>query len=119
MSKDEALSILEDIKENVNTCCAITMDPDDVLELIDKLENYINNVSRYLMWNREKLNKCVLHALRVPCMANSFVDLLKTDHIGKRRTVVFTRELGRTYYTSLSKGEPGRNKSRGDAWLAR
>ena len=44
MSKDEALSILEDIKENVNTCCAITMEPDEVLELIDKLENYINNV---------------------------------------------------------------------------
>ena len=44
VSKEEALSILEDIKENVNTCCAITMDPDEVLELIDKLENYINNV---------------------------------------------------------------------------
>lgn len=44
VSKDEALSILEDIKENVNTCCAITMEPDEVLELIDKLENYINNV---------------------------------------------------------------------------
>jgi len=42
VSKDEALLILEEIKENVNTCCAITMEPDEVLVLIDKLENYIN-----------------------------------------------------------------------------
>ncbi|MDB9847597.1 hypothetical protein OAC50_00260 [bacterium] len=44
MTKDEALSILEDIKDNINVCCAITMEPDEVLVLIDKLENYINNV---------------------------------------------------------------------------
>jgi hypothetical protein len=43
VSKDEALSILEDIKENVNTCCAITMEPDEVLVLIDKLEKYLND----------------------------------------------------------------------------
>jgi len=42
MNKDEALQILEEIKENVNVCCAVTMEPEDVLELIDKLENYIN-----------------------------------------------------------------------------
>lgn len=42
MDKQEALRILEEIKENVNTCCAITMEPDEVLELIDKLESYIN-----------------------------------------------------------------------------
>ena len=42
MDKQEALIILEQIKENVNTCCAITMEPDEVLELIDKLESYIN-----------------------------------------------------------------------------
>ena len=42
MGKQEALRILEQIKENVNTCCAITMEPDEVLELIDKLESYIN-----------------------------------------------------------------------------
>ncbi len=41
MNSKEALSILEEIKENVNTCCAITMDPDDVLDLIEKLENYL------------------------------------------------------------------------------
>ena len=41
MNKEEALSILNDIKENVNICCAITMEPDEVLDLIDKLEIYI------------------------------------------------------------------------------
>ena len=32
-----------DIKENVNTCCAITMEPDEVLELIEKLKKHIEN----------------------------------------------------------------------------
>ena len=43
MDKEEALQILEEIKENVNVCCAITMEPEDVLDLIEKLESYINN----------------------------------------------------------------------------
>jgi len=43
VSKEEALEILEEVKENVNTCCAITMEPDEVLELINKLEKYIKN----------------------------------------------------------------------------
>mgnify|MGYP003652268455 FL=1 len=43
MDKSEALRILDDIEENVNTCCAITMDPDEVLVLIDKLKSYIEN----------------------------------------------------------------------------
>jgi hypothetical protein len=42
VDKQEALRILEEIKENVNVCCAITMEPDEVLELLDKIENYIN-----------------------------------------------------------------------------
>ena len=42
MDKQEALRILEEIKENINVCCAITMEPDEVLELVDKLEEYIN-----------------------------------------------------------------------------
>ena len=41
MDKEEALQILEEIKENVNVCCAVTMEPEDVLELIDKLESFI------------------------------------------------------------------------------
>ena len=43
MSKEEALDILEEIKENVNVCCAITMEPDEVLDLIEKLEEYLRN----------------------------------------------------------------------------
>ena len=43
MDKEEELSILEEIKENVSVCCAITMEPDEVLELIDKLEEYLEN----------------------------------------------------------------------------
>ena len=43
MSREEALEIIEEIKENVNICCAITMEPDEVLVLIDKLESYIEN----------------------------------------------------------------------------
>ena len=43
MSKEEALEILEEIEENVGTCCAITMEPDEVLILIDKLKEYIKN----------------------------------------------------------------------------
>jgi len=42
MSKEEALLILEEVEENINTCCAITMEPDDVLVLIDKLKTFIN-----------------------------------------------------------------------------
>ena len=42
MNKDEALQVLEEIKENVNVCCAVTMEPEDILELIEKLESYIN-----------------------------------------------------------------------------
>tara|TARA_B100000900_G_scaffold304778_1_gene263397 strand:+ start:110 stop:247 length:138 start_codon:yes stop_codon:yes gene_type:complete len=41
VSKEEALDILEEVKDNVNVCCAITMEPDEVLELIEKLEEFI------------------------------------------------------------------------------
>lgn len=41
MDKQEALRILEEIEENVNVCCAITMEPDDVLVMIDKLKEYL------------------------------------------------------------------------------
>jgi len=43
VSKEEALEILEEIKENINTCCAITMEPDEVLDLIEKIEEFIKN----------------------------------------------------------------------------
>ena len=31
------------IEENINVCCAITMEPDEVLVLVDKLKSYIEN----------------------------------------------------------------------------
>ena len=37
----KALEILEEIEENVGVCCAITMEPDEVLELIDKLKEIL------------------------------------------------------------------------------
>jgi|TARA_B110000196_G_C20505688_1_gene368847 hypothetical protein len=43
MSKEEAIEVLEEIAENVNVCCAITMEPDEVLVLIDKLKKYLEN----------------------------------------------------------------------------
>jgi hypothetical protein len=45
MTKEEALEILEEVEENVNTCCAITMEPDEVLVLLDKLKSYINGTT--------------------------------------------------------------------------
>ena len=42
MTHQEALEILEEIEENVSICCAVTMEPDEVLELIDKLKNFLN-----------------------------------------------------------------------------
>ena len=41
--KQEALDLLNEIEENVNICCAITMDPEEVQEMIDKLRNILEN----------------------------------------------------------------------------
>ena len=41
----EALKILEEIEENVSICCAVTMEPDEVLDLIDKLKKFLNEKS--------------------------------------------------------------------------
>ena len=38
---NKALKILEKIEENVGVCCAVTMEPDEVLELIDKLKEIL------------------------------------------------------------------------------
>ena len=37
----EALKLLEQIEEQVNTCCAVTMYPEDVIELIKKLRQIL------------------------------------------------------------------------------
>jgi len=42
--KDKALELLEKIEENVSVCCAITMEPDMVLELIEQLKEEINKL---------------------------------------------------------------------------
>jgi hypothetical protein len=39
--KEEALELLEEIRENVGICCAVTMEPDEVEDLIDKLKSLI------------------------------------------------------------------------------
>ena len=36
--KEEALELLEEIRSNVSICCAVTMEPDEVEDLIDKLK---------------------------------------------------------------------------------
>ena len=43
----EVLKILDDIEEQVNTCCAITMFPEDVIELIEKLREILKNGEKY------------------------------------------------------------------------
>ena len=48
----EALEILDQIEEQVNTCCAITMYPEDVVELIDKLKVILEGYD-----NKNKSNK--------------------------------------------------------------
>jgi|TARA_R110000824_G_scaffold50867_2_gene141750 hypothetical protein len=42
VDKQEALRILGEIEDNINVCCAITMEPDEVLVLIDRIKSYIN-----------------------------------------------------------------------------
>ena len=41
---DEALLLLDEIEENVNICCAITMDPEEVQEMIDNLRTIIERL---------------------------------------------------------------------------
>ena len=43
MTLKEIYAILKEIEDQVeDTCCAVTMDPDDVLNLIDKLRKFLN-----------------------------------------------------------------------------
>jgi 3-deoxy-D-arabino-heptulosonate 7-phosphate (DAHP) synthase class II len=39
---NKAIEILNTIEENINICCAVTMEPDEVLELVDKLRKFLN-----------------------------------------------------------------------------
>ena len=42
--KEDALKILSKIEENVEICCAITMEPDTVIELIEQLRKIIKEL---------------------------------------------------------------------------
>ena len=42
--KDKALELLEQIEENVSVCCAITMEPEEVLAMIEQLREEISNL---------------------------------------------------------------------------
>ena len=41
---NKALEVLDEIEENTNTCCAITVDPDDVSVLISDLRTIIEKL---------------------------------------------------------------------------
>ena len=41
---NKALELLDEIEENTDTCCAITMDPEDVSVLINKLRTIIEKL---------------------------------------------------------------------------
>jgi hypothetical protein len=41
---EEALKILDEIESNVGICCAITMDPEEVEDLIYKLREIIKTL---------------------------------------------------------------------------
>ena len=43
--KTKALELLEQIEENVSVCCAITMEPEEVLEMIEELRIEIKKLS--------------------------------------------------------------------------
>ena len=43
---EEALKILDEIEENIATCCAVTMEPDDVYELLNKLREIIKDIGK-------------------------------------------------------------------------
>ena len=43
---EEALELLDEISEHVGTCCAITMEPDEVLDMINQLREKIIQISK-------------------------------------------------------------------------
>ena len=42
--KDRAIELLDDIEATVSVCCAITMEPDEVLDLIEELRGIVNEM---------------------------------------------------------------------------
>lgn len=44
MMKDKALKLLDEIESNVSVCCAITMEPEEVLVMIEELRETIKEI---------------------------------------------------------------------------
>ena len=42
--KDKALKLLDEIESNVSVCCAITMEPEEVLVMIEELRETIKEI---------------------------------------------------------------------------
>lgn len=42
--KDKALELLDQIESNVSVCCAITMEPEEVLVMIEELRETIKEI---------------------------------------------------------------------------
>lgn len=42
--KDKALELIEKIEANISVCCAVTMDPDEVLEMVEELKQVIEKI---------------------------------------------------------------------------
>ena len=40
----KALKLLDEIEANINECCAITMEPEEVLDLINQLRELLKNI---------------------------------------------------------------------------
>ena len=40
----KALEILKKIEENIEVCCSVTMEPDEVFLLIDELKKILENI---------------------------------------------------------------------------
>tara|TARA_R110000751_G_scaffold90621_2_gene177826 strand:+ start:2497 stop:2631 length:135 start_codon:yes stop_codon:yes gene_type:complete len=40
----KALKLLDEIESNINECCAITMEPEEVLDLINQLRELLKNI---------------------------------------------------------------------------
>ncbi len=40
----DAFEIIDEIEDSVGTCCAITLDPDEVLERCSKLRNILQTI---------------------------------------------------------------------------
>lgn len=52
MDKKEVIDVIENIRENVNICCAATMEPEDVLDLCDRLQSNLHVEKSYVVQYR-------------------------------------------------------------------